>query len=61
MGKLLSVTEYAEQTGKDVGNIRRMIIAGRLPAVKIGRQWIIDEDTPFPADKRFKENKDEKK
>ena len=59
MGKLLSVKEYAKRTGKDGGNIRRMIIAGRLEAVKVGNQWAIDEDTPFPSDKRFKKNKPE--
>ena len=59
MGKLLSVKEYSERTGKDGGNIRRMIIAGRLPAVKVGNQWVNDEDTPFPADKRFKKNQNE--
>ena len=57
MGRLISVTEYSKKTGKDVGNIRRLIIAGRLPAVKIGNQWVIDEDTAFPTDKRIKSGK----
>lgn len=57
MAKYISVTEYAAQTGKDSGNIRKLIAAGRLPAVKIGNQWAIEEGTPYPADKRVKSGK----
>ena len=52
--KYLSVSEFAERTGKDVGNIRRLILAGRIPAVKIGKQWAIPEGTEYPADARVK-------
>ena len=30
MKEMLSVTEYANLTGRDPGNIRRMLAAGRL-------------------------------
>ena len=52
--KYLSVTEFAERTGKDVGNIRRLILAGRIPAVKIGKIWAIPEGSEYPADARVK-------
>lgn len=49
----LSVTEYAALHGKDVGNLRRMLAAGRIPgATKAGKQWIIPAGTPWPADGR---------
>jgi len=51
---LISVTEYSERTGKDSGNIRRMLAAGRLPGVKIGKQWAIEEDESYPADNRVR-------
>lgn len=54
MGKLISLAEYAARTGKDPGNLRRLAAAGRLPAQKIGKQWVIDEDAPLPPDKRVK-------
>lgn len=49
----LSVTEYAALVGKDVSRIRRMAQSGRLPAVKVGSQWVIRKDTPYPADNRI--------
>lgn len=52
MGKLLSVSEYARLTSKDPGNIRRYCLSGRIPAIKVGNQWCIDSDTPYPKDKR---------
>lgn len=57
MNKMLSVSQYAAEVGKDVGNIRRLIAAGRIPAVKVGNQWCIEEGTPYPADKRLKSGK----
>ena len=51
---LISLSEYARRTGKDPGNIRRMIYAGRLQGQKIGNQWVIEEDTPYPVDNRVK-------
>ena len=44
----ISVTQFAQKFGKDVGNVRKLIKDGRIPAIKIGNQWAI------PADKRVK-------
>ena len=52
MANYLSVSEYAALTGKDGGNIRRLISSGRLPAIKVGNQWCIEEGTPYPEDRR---------
>lgn len=57
MSEYLSVSEFAKLHGKDPGNIRRLILAGRLPAIKIGSQWAIPADTQPPADKRVKSGK----
>lgn len=54
MTNYISVTEYAEKYKKDPGNIRRMLIEGRMQGVKIGRQWAIDENEPYPEDRRVK-------
>lgn len=52
MPNYLSVTEYAKLNGKDVGNVRRLLLAGRIDGQKVGNQWIIPEGTPYPKDKR---------
>ena len=57
MPELLSVTEWAAQHGKDPGNVRRMIAQGRIPAQKVGKQWVIPADAQPPADKRVKSGK----
>lgn len=50
----LSVTQYASMHNGDVGNVRRYIKAGRIPAEKIGNQWVIDDSVPWPTDNRVK-------
>ena len=50
----LSVSQFAEKYGKDVSNVRKLIAAGRIPAIKIGNQWAIPSDAEPPADKRVK-------
>jgi excisionase family DNA binding protein len=40
---LISVREAAERLGNDPASVRQRIAAGRLPAVKRGRDWWIDE------------------
>ena len=57
MGNYLSVTEWAKLHKKDPGNVRRLIQQGRLPAEKVGNQWIIPADALPPADKRIKSGK----
>ncbi len=54
MKEYYSVTEYASRVKKDPGNIRRMLINGRLKGEKIGSQWVISKDTEFPRDKRIR-------
>lgn len=54
---LISVTEYANQYNKDPGNVRRMLLCGRLQGYKIGKQWVIDSETQYPRDKRIKTGK----
>ena len=54
MEQYLSVTQYALKNQKDVGNVRRLLLSGRLPGIKIGNQWAIKEDTPYPLDCRVK-------
>lgn len=49
-----TVTEYATHVGKDPGNIRRLLINGVLEGEKLGKQWIIPKDTPYPDDNRVK-------
>lgn len=53
----LSVSEFAAKYGKDVGNVRKLIAAGRIPAIKIGNQWAIPADATPPPDKRVKSGK----
>ncbi len=57
MKSFYTVTEYAKITGKDSGNIRRMLIQGKLAGEKLGNQWIIPKDTVWPEDRRIKSGK----
>ena len=57
MTEYLSVTEYAKLHGKDSGNIRKLLASGRIEGQKVGNQWIINKDTPYPPDKREKSGK----
>ena len=54
MSELLSVTEFAKRTGKDPGNLRKLLAAGRLKGVKVGNQWCIPADAVLPPDGRVK-------
>ncbi len=44
MGKLLSTTQAAARVGLSVARIQTFIWEGRLPAIKVGRSYAIDED-----------------
>ena len=44
---LISLTEYAERHNLDASTVRKKILAGNLQAMKIGRNWCIDSDTPW--------------
>lgn len=50
----ISVTQFSQKFSKDVGNVRKLIKDGRIPAIKIGNQWAIPADAEPPADKRVK-------
>lgn len=51
---LITLTEYAARVGKDTSTVRQKCLRGNLPgAVKIGRDWLIPADAPYP-DKRIK-------
>ncbi len=54
MADFLSVSEFCVLHEKDPGNVRRLIQQGRIPAQKIGSQWVIPADATPPADKRVK-------
>ena len=49
-----TVKEYSQLTGKDPGNIRRMLINGSLTGEKFGNQWIIPKSVSYPKDKRLR-------
>lgn len=49
-----TVSEYSKLTGKDPGNIRRMLINGNLTGEKLGKQWIIPKAEQYPADRRIR-------
>ena len=52
MDRLVSVTEYAAIYEKDPGNIRRHLSSGRMTGRKIGKQWVLSLDEPYPSDRR---------
>ncbi len=53
---LISLSEYATRHGVDSSAVRRKAIAGTIAAIKIGRNWCIEEDTPY-IDNRVKSGK----
>ena len=54
MDRVLSVTEYATLTGKDPGNIRRLLASGRIEGWKVGNQWVVSSNAEYPEDRRTK-------
>ena len=57
MEPLLSVSEYAQLYHKDPGNIRRYLASGRLRGQKVGNQWVLAKEAPYPSDDRQKSGK----
>ncbi len=43
-GRLLTISEAAERLGLSLAMIRRYCSQGKLPAQKIGRDWVIRQD-----------------
>ena len=54
MSEYYTVSQYAEVSGKDPGNIRRMLINGNLQGEKVGSQWLIPKNAVYPEDRRVK-------
>ena len=55
---LIGLVEYAANHGKDPKNTRKMAAQGRLTtARKIGRNWVVDSEEPWPDDQRVKSGK----
>jgi hypothetical protein len=55
---LISLAEWAKRHDILLDSARHMIHQGRLPeAHKIGRNYVIEESTPYPADARVKTGK----
>lgn len=53
---LITIAEYAARIGKAPRTVRQKIQLGHLPAQKIGRDWLIEEGTPY-EDMRVKSGK----
>ena len=49
----ITLKEYAARHGKNPIIQRQKILRGTFPAVKIGRDWMVDEDEPY-VDQRIK-------
>lgn len=57
MATMLTIQEYAARVGKAERTVRQKCQLGHLPgAVKIGRDWMIPEGTPY-TDGRIKSGK----
>ena len=50
---LISLTEYAKRHNVDASTVRHKILAGNLPAQKIGTCWAVEESQPW-NDLRYK-------
>lgn len=55
---LIPLKEYARRNGRANTSVRQMAQRGSFQtARKIGRDWLIDEDEPYPDHRRKEENK----
>lgn len=53
LDNLLTVAEYAQLYNKSVEQVKVFCRTGRIPeAKKIGRDWVIPSDAPYPVDNR---------
>lgn len=57
MKDLITVKEYCDKYNKDPGNVRRLLISGRIKGEKIGNQWVIKASQKPVVDKRIKTGK----
>lgn len=52
--EVLTAAEYAKKHNKSVEQIKVFCRAGRIPrAKKLGRDWVIPPDAPYPFDRRL--------
>lgn len=57
MNKYITVMQAAEKWGVSPRTVRSWIERDKLPeAERVGRDWLIPEDTQRPADRRYVEN-----
>lgn len=52
--KMMSVSDYARKHGVDPSTVRHKISRGLLPAVKIGKMWLVKESEPWTDQRRKK-------
>lgn len=43
----ISIAEYAKLHNVEAATVRQKILRGNLDAVKLGRNWVIDKNTPY--------------
>lgn len=53
---LITAKQYAKQEGITPEAVLKRIKRGRIPAVKLGRDWLIDSDVTF-KDRRSRKEK----
>lgn len=54
-----TAAEVAAEWGLTPRHVRRLCDLGRVPgAIRPGRDWLIPEGTPKPADRRRRENRE---
>lgn len=52
---LISLSEYAKIHGRNPDTVRQLVLRGGLTtAQKIGRNWVVDQDEPYPDRRRKK-------
>lgn len=52
--KLVTITEYAKTHNKSIEQVKVFCRTGRIPgAKKIGRDWVLSVDAPYPVDQRI--------
>lgn len=50
---LISLADYAKMHGRDQATVRQMALRGGFKtARKIGRNWVIDSEEPYPDHRR---------
>lgn len=57
ISQYISITEFAEKFNMHRENVFKLIKSGRLPAVRIGKQWAIPADAEKPEDLRVTSGK----